>query len=75
MGLLFSNHFFVNIGHKHSKQNTRPVNDLLIYSSSPLTPHLEPSEERDVAPWVVRSILYGGPIELILVPASAPRLV
>ena len=25
--------------------------------------------------WVVRSILHGGPIELFLVPASAPRLV
>ena len=25
--------------------------------------------------WVVGSILHGGPIELILVPASAPRLV
>ena len=25
--------------------------------------------------WVVRSILYGGPIYLFLVPASAPRLV
>ena len=40
--------------------------------------------ERDVAPWferslmvrcVVRSILHGGPIELFLVLASAPRLV
>ena len=25
--------------------------------------------------WVVGSILHGGPIELFLVPASAPRLV
>ena len=42
------------------------------------------AEERDVSPWqerslmerwVVGSILHGGPIELFLVPASAPRLV
>ena len=25
--------------------------------------------------WIIGSILYGGPIEIYLVPASAPRLV
>ena len=34
-------------------------------------------EVRDVAhgTWVIGSILHGGPIELFLVPARAPRLV
>ena len=32
-------------------------------------------KERDVAPWIVGSILHGGPIELVLIPASVPRLV
>ena len=49
----------------------------LLYTSIDSHEESKGPKERDVAMvrWVVGSILHGGPIELFLIPASAPRLV
>ena len=47
-----------------------------ISTSLPLERDVTLWQERSLmVRWVVKSILHGGPIELFLIPASAPRLV
>ena len=49
--------------------------DRITHTTAFVTPVVPWSQRSLRVQWIVGSILHGGPIKLLLVPASAPRLV